>query len=111
MRDIEEIAHALEAAPAPVRDMSKAEALDALAPQLKAARERGHTLASLVAHLEGQNLKTHARAVSEAIARMDAAKPARGHKTKRKTNETPTGGEDAQLRQQLEAAGQQRLPD
>lgn len=108
--DIEEMAKALEAAPAPERDLTKAEALDALAPQLKAARERGHTLASLVEQLASQGLKTHVRAVSESIARLDASKPARGRKAKRRSGETHSGGDDAQLRKRLEDAGQQRLP-
>lgn len=82
---IEEIAAALENTPAPERPLSKSEALDMLAPALKAARDRGHTLASLVEQLAAQGIKTHARAISEAIARAGGPKSARGRKQKEKT--------------------------
>jgi hypothetical protein len=84
--DIETMTNALKTSPVPERSMTKVEALDALAPQLKAARERGHTLASLVELLMNQGLKTHVRAVSESIARLDASKIARVRKTKRKVS-------------------------
>ena len=108
--DIESISQALDAAQPPARPMTKAEALDALAPQLKAARDRGHTIAGLVEHLAAQGLKTHPRAVSQAIGRVDAVKPARGRKARGKTEKTEGAQSDAAMRQQLEAAGQQRLP-
>ncbi len=77
MEDIERITAALESASVPVRPMSKLEALDKLAPALKAAQGKGHTLQGLVDMLAQQGLRTHARAVSAAIARLGAAKPAR----------------------------------
>lgn len=74
---IERMANALEISPVPARPMTKQEALSKLAPSLKAARDRGHTLQGLVEQLEAQGLRTHVRAVSAAIARLGAAKPAR----------------------------------
>lgn len=107
--DVESIAQALEAAQPPARPLTKSEALDALAPQLKAARDRGHTIAALVEHLAAQGLKTHPRAVSQAIGRVDAAKPARGRKARGESKKTEGATNDASMRSQLEAAGQQRL--
>lgn len=107
--DVETIALALEAAQPPARSLTKLEALDALAPQLKAARDRGHTIAALVEHLAAQGLKTHPRAVSQAIGRLDAVKPARGRKSRGESKKTDSATNDASIRTQLEAAGQQRL--
>jgi hypothetical protein len=81
---IEEIAAALENTPAPERPLSKSEALDLLAPSLKASRDRGHTLAGLVEQLAAQGIKTHARAVSESIARAGGPKSARDRKQREK---------------------------
>lgn len=107
--DVEAIAQALEAAQPPARPLTKLEALDALAPQLKAARDRGHTIAALVEQLAAQGLKTHPRAVSQAIGRVDAVKPVRGRKARGKAEKTEGATNDASMRKQLEAAGQQRL--
>ncbi len=97
--DLELMGKELESSPAPERPMTKSEALDALAPQLKTARVRGHTLASLVAQLATLGLKTHARAISESIGRLDAVKPTRVRSVRRKAAKTPVGGQDAQVRQ------------
>lgn len=107
--DVEAIAQALESAQPPARPLTKLEALDALAPQLKAARDRGHTIATLVEHLADRGLKTHPRAVSQAIGRVDAVKPARGRKARGKSEKTDGATNDASMRSQMEAAGQQRL--
>lgn len=84
MAEIEDISISLDTAPPPKRGLRKQEALDLLAPKLKAARERGHTLESLVALLATKGVHTHARAVSEAIARLGAAKPSRKPQTAEK---------------------------
>lgn len=80
---IERMTSAIAAAPVPVRPMTKQEALDKLAPALKAARERGHTLQGLVEQLKQQGLHTHARAVSAAIAHLEACPVARQKRVKR----------------------------
>ncbi|MEK9803541.1 MAG: hypothetical protein VW475_09095 [Curvibacter sp.] len=105
---IKRIAAALEAAPAPERALTKAEALEILAPSLKAARDKGHTIDSLVQQLMHQGMQVSARAVGRAIASAADKKGARGRKPK----SSPTAGslpDDVQRRVQLEAAGQQRL--
>lgn len=88
MQDVDRIAAALAAAPVPARPMSKQEALDKLAPELKAARDRGHTLQGLVEQLEKHGLRTHVRAVSSAIARLSAPQAARQKRGKSKTKST-----------------------
>lgn len=88
MQDIDRLAAALEATPAPERPMSKKEALNKLAPALKAARDRGHTLQGLVEQLEQQGLRTHVRAVSSAIARLSAPKAASQKRGKNKATST-----------------------
>lgn len=80
---IERMASTLASAPVPARPMSKKEAMDKLAPALKAARDRGHTLQGLVEQLEQQGLRTHVRAVSGAIARLDARPGASQKRVKR----------------------------
>lgn len=81
---IERMASALTSAPVPAMPMTKQEALDKLAPTLKAARDRGHTLQGLVEQLEQHGLRTHVRAVSGAIARLDARPGAREKRVNRK---------------------------
>lgn len=105
---LQRIAAALESAPAPERQLTKAEALELLAPSLKSARDRGHTIDSLVQQLAQQGMQVSARAVGRAIATAADKKSPRGRKPK----STPAAGqlpEDVQRRAQLEAAGQQRL--
>jgi hypothetical protein len=105
---VQRIAAALEAAPAPERALTKAEALELLAPSLKAARDKGHTIDSLVQQLAQQGMQVSARAVSRAIASAADKKSSRGRKPK----STPSAGslpDDVQRRAQLEANGQQRL--
>lgn len=80
---VERMASTLTSAPVPARPMSKQKALDKLAPALKAARDRGHTLQGLVEQLEQQGLRTHVRAVSGAIARLDTRPVAREKRVKR----------------------------
>lgn len=110
-QDVSELKEWLLSSPKKERKLTKAEAIDLMAEDLKKVRDEEHyTLADLVERLALKNFKTHPRAISEAIGRLDAAKPARGRKSKRKAGETPAGGEDGQMRRQLEAAGQQRLP-
>lgn len=84
--EVECIANALESAPPPPRAMSKTEALDLLAAQLIAARGRGHTLESLVEQLAQQGLKTHSRAISEAIKRLEQVTSTQGRKKNCKTD-------------------------
>lgn len=106
--DIQRIANALESAPPPERPMTKAEALEMLAPSLKAARDRGHTIDSLLQQLTQQGMQVSARAVTRAIAAAGEQKNKRGRKQK---SATPAKSlpDDVQHRAQLEAAGQQRL--
>lgn len=96
MQDIERITAALEAAPIPVRPMTKQEALDKLAPALKAAQGKGHTLQGLVDMLSQQGLRTHVRAVSAAIARLGSAKPARQKRATRTASVTSPSTAGAQ---------------
>jgi hypothetical protein len=106
----DEIGRAFEVAPRIQRPLTKSELLAKHAVAMKRLKdEENYTLEKIVEFLAGLKVRTHARAVSEAIGRLDAVKPARGRKGKRKVSETPVGGEDAQVRQKLEAAGQQRL--
>lgn len=96
MEDIERITAALEFAPVPVRPMSKQEALDKLAPALKAAQVKGHTLQGLVDMLAQQGLRTHVRAVSAAIARLGSAKTARVKRATRTPSVTSQSTSGAQ---------------
>ena len=105
---IQRIAAALEAAPAPERPLTKAEALELLAPSLKAARDKGHKIDSLVQQLAQQGMQVSARAVGRAIATATDKKSTRGRKPKSTPNAVSMHS-DVLVRQQLEAAGQQRL--
>lgn len=106
---ISRIAESIAAEPAPERPMSKLEALAALGPQLKAAHDRGHSLRDLVDLLAAQGLETHQRAVARVLRDLEASGGASKRARKTRKSSTPAGGEDAQLRANLEAAGQQRL--
>ena len=84
--------------------MTKTEALELLAPTLKAARERGHTIDSLVQQLAQQGMQVSARALSRAIATAADKKSTRGRKLK----SVATAGslpDDVQRLTHLEAAG------
>lgn len=109
--DIQRICDALKSAPPPERSLTKVEALKMLAPALKSARDRGHTIDSLLQQLEQQGVKVSARAVSRALGALALAgekKIKRGHKLKSAAPATSLP-DDVQHRSQLEAAGQQRL--
>jgi len=106
---ISDIAASIAAAPAPERSMSKMDALAELATELKAAHQRGHSLGGLVQMLAAKGLQTHARAIARVLRDHDSASGQKRARKHRKVS-TPAGGDDAQLRAHLEAAGQQRLP-
>lgn len=75
--DLHKIEKVIESAPAKPRPLRAADALAALAPVLRKARERGYSAADLVQLVEQQGLRVSERAISRAMARASAARPAR----------------------------------
>lgn len=75
--DLERIGRSISSAPVPVRPIGASDALTALAPALRKARERGHSLAGLVQLCEAHGLHVTERAVSRAIARAAANRTAK----------------------------------
>lgn len=73
---LQALGEALKSSPAPEKIMTSKEALSALAPELKAAGQRGHSPASLVDLLASEGLKVSERAVAQML-RADVAKSAR----------------------------------
>lgn len=70
---LQALGEVIKSAPAPAKIMTSKEALFALAPELKAASQRGHSPASLVDLLAAEGLKSSARAVAQML-RADAGK-------------------------------------
>lgn len=79
--DLERIERSISSAPLPERPLSTAGALAALAPALSKARDKGHSLSSLVQLCAVQGLHVSERAVSHAITKARASKS-----TKKKTS-------------------------
>ncbi|PHM20684.1 MAG: hypothetical protein CK604_07170 [Curvibacter sp. PD_MW3] len=77
LKDIERIEKTISSAPVPARPLTTADALVSLAPAMSKARDRGHTLASLVQLCEAQGLHVSERQLSRAISTARASKPAR----------------------------------
>ncbi len=75
--DISRLEKMIDTAPVPARPMRANDALAALAPALRRARDKGHSLASLTQLCEQQGLHATERAISRAIRTARAAKPAR----------------------------------
>jgi hypothetical protein len=75
--DIELIEKSIASAPVPARPIGAADALLALAPVLRKARERGHTLIGLVQLCEAQGLHVNERSISRAISKSTTTKPAK----------------------------------
>lgn len=86
MDDLERIERSITTAPVPERPLSTADAVTALAPALSKARDRGHSLASLVQVCQQQGLHVTERAVGRAISAVRARKPAK----KRTATGTPS---------------------
>lgn len=78
-----EIDSEIDSEPISERPMTKLQALDKMAPKLKEWNKAGYTHAQIVEKLARRKLRTHVRAVSAAIARLGAAKPARGKRAPR----------------------------
>lgn len=85
------LSSALADAPAPPKKLTLKEALAVLAPELKAAQVRGHTVGSLTAVLNAQGMSASVRAVSQAL-RAASPKPSRVKRTKTSAmeNQSPT---------------------
>jgi hypothetical protein len=77
MDDVVLIERVITAAPVPARPMGATDALISLAPALRKARERGHSLASLVQLCDAQGLHVSERAISRAIAKVVTTKSTR----------------------------------
>lgn len=105
---ISDIAASIAASPAPERPMSKMDALAKLAPELKAAHQRGHSLDDLVQLLAAKGMETHTRAIARVLRDHDSASGKKRERKPRNVSKHPAG-EDAKHRVQLEAAGQHRL--
>lgn len=75
--DLERIERTINAAPVPVRPLTSADALAALAPTLSRARDKGHTLPELVQLCVAQGLHVSERAVSRAISAERTSKLAK----------------------------------
>lgn len=75
--DVERIGKTIGAAPVPERPLTTADALQALAPALSKARDKGHSLAGLVQLCAAQGFHVSERAVSRAISSARASKNAR----------------------------------
>jgi hypothetical protein len=82
--DIERIERSISSAPVPQRPLSTADALAALAPALRKAREKGHSLPGLVQLCVQQGLHVSERAISRAIS------TARTSKTTKRKQSTST---------------------
>jgi hypothetical protein len=72
--DISRLEKLIDTAPVPARPMRTVDALAALAPALSRARDKGHSLASLMQLCEQQGLRATERAISRAISSARAAK-------------------------------------
>ena len=81
------LSSALENAPAPPKKLNLKEALIVLAPELKTAIQRGHTVGSLTDVLNTQGMKASVRAVSQALR---AASPNSAKVTKHTGRKTTT---------------------
>lgn len=87
--DISRLEKLIDAAPIPTRPMRAADALAALSPALSRARDKGHSLASLVQLCEQQGLRVTERSVGRAISSLRAAKSS---KKKQVGHTKATGG-------------------
>jgi len=74
MEDLNNIATRIEAEPVPERPANAAAAMALLAPVLRKARDKGHTLATLVKICEEEGLHVSERAISRAISTARAGK-------------------------------------
>lgn len=86
--DIESLAASIRAAPAPVKEMTKREAVQAVMPELRDAMAGGHTAVSLAAVLQQDGLKVGARTLALWLAGGDAA--ASKQRTKKKAARPPS---------------------
>lgn len=77
MEDLNNIASRIEAEPVPERPANTAAAMALLAPVLRKARDKGHTLTTLVKICEEEGLHVSERAISRAISTARASKAAK----------------------------------
>lgn len=77
MDDIALIEKSINSAPVPARPVGASDALISLAPALRKARARGHSLDGLVQLCEAQGLHVNKRAIGRAIATVVPTKPSR----------------------------------
>ena len=75
--DIDRIEKTISGAPVPARPLTTADVLAALAPALRNARDKGHSLGGLVQLCAVQGLHVSERAISRAISTARASKPTR----------------------------------
>lgn len=83
--DLERIERSISSAPLPERPLTTSDALQALAPALSKARDKGHSLAGLAKLCAQQGLLVSERAVSRAITAARASKSARKKTTQSAT--------------------------
>lgn len=110
VEQIDQIAANIKSAPAPTRAMSTPEAMARLAPALRAAREKGHSIASILELLAAHGVHTHARAVAKALRDAEASAPRRRGRPP-KVVKSKDQIDDARMREHLEAASQMRISE
>lgn len=83
MDELAEIEKEIDAAPVPTKPLKASAALSLLAPALRKARDRGHSLSGLAQLCVQQGLHVSERAISRAISQTRASKS---------TKKKPAGG-------------------